>query len=125
LIGVEVSSSREVEEKCNVDVSPSEEAKIAILFDRQDENYLDWIKGHQVGYVVNAYRNLDPSYLMLHRASCGTISGKPTRGNTWTNGDFVKVCSETVSDLELWARRDTTGSLTPCQLCRPERLQFS
>jgi hypothetical protein len=98
---------------------------MAILFDRQDEEYLDWIEVHQHGFVVNAFRNLAPNYLMLHRASCGTISGKPARGNTWTDGDFVKVCSETVSDLELWARRNTTGSLTPCQLCRAERLPSS
>jgi hypothetical protein len=96
---------------------------MASLFDQQDEKYLDWIDFHQDGYVVNAYRNLAPNYLMLHRASCGTISGKPARGNTWTNGDFVKICSESIPDLESWARRDTTGSLTPCQLCRPDRSQ--
>jgi hypothetical protein len=93
---------------------------MAITFDRQDQAYLDWIDRHQHGFVVNAYRNLSPGYLRLHRASCGTISGIPARGSTWTDGDFVKVCSETIEDLRRWTGRETTGALTACKLCRPE-----
>ena len=93
---------------------------MAITFDRQDEEYLSWVDGHRHGFVVNAYRNLNPGYLMLHRARCGTITGTPARGNTWTDGDFVKVCSETIRDLELWAQREAKGMLNPCQRCNPE-----
>src|SRR3954470_1807187 len=96
---------------------------MTILFDRQDGEYLGWVDTHQDGFVVNAYRNLAPNYLMLHRASCGTISGTPARGNTWTHGDFVKICSGAIPGLQSWARRDTMGSLIPCQLCRPDGLQ--
>ena len=89
-------------------------------FYRQDEEYLNWLDGHQRGFVVNALRNLDPSYLMLHRASRGTISGTPARGNTWTNGDYIKTCGDTIRDLEEWGRQETSGTLQPCKLCRPK-----
>ena len=87
-----------------------------ITFDRQDKGYLDWIDGHQHGYVVNTYRNPHPGYLRLHRASCGTISGTPARGTTWTDGDFVKVCSESIQELDCRARREANGTLKPCGL---------
>ena len=93
---------------------------MAIPFDRRDEAYLNWIDQHQHGFVVNAYRNLNPGYLMLHRASCGTISGTPAHGTTWTNGDFVKICAESAEDLRSWAQRKTAGTLTPCKRCHPE-----
>ena len=89
-------------------------------FDRDDKAYLDWVDHHHHGFVVNAYRNLNPGYLMFHRASFGTISGTPARGKTWTDGDFVKICSETIQGLELWAQRIANGTLNPCQLCHPE-----
>jgi hypothetical protein len=92
---------------------------MAITFDRDDEAYLRWIDGHQHGFVVNAYRNLAPRYLMLHKASCGTIKGKPARGITWTDGDFVKICSNTRQDLEQWASSNTMGKLHPRGLCHP------
>ena len=90
-----------------------------MTFDHEDAAYQQWIDTHQDGFVVNCYRNLNPAYLMLHRARCGTISGQPARGNTWTTGEFVKVCSVDVEALERWARREANGTLKPCGLCRP------
>jgi hypothetical protein len=92
---------------------------VVLTFDHKDEAYLRWIDGHQHGFVVNALRNLQPSYLILHKASCGTISGKPARGDTWTSGDYIKICSEFRHEIELWARTSTTGTLKPCALCKP------
>jgi hypothetical protein len=93
---------------------------MAITFDRQDEDYLEWVDEHQHGFVVNALRNLNPGYLMLHHASCGTISGTPTRGKTWTHGDYIKVCAESLEDLRRWAAMETRGRLQPCKRCHPE-----
>ena len=84
-----------------------------------DRGYLDWLERYPSGFVVNTYRNLDPRYLILHRATCGTITGTPARGNRWTTGDFAKVCSERRADLDAWARSTVGGTLHPCGLCRP------
>lgn len=93
---------------------------MATTFDHQDAEYHQWIDHHQHGFVVNAYRNLNPIYLQLHRASCHTISGTPACGRTWTEGEFVKVCSDSLQDIQLWARRNTEGTLNPCYFCKPE-----
>jgi hypothetical protein len=89
------------------------------IYEDDDPGYLAWVEGHPHGVVVNTYRKPDPRYLILHRATCGTITGKPARGDRWTTGAFIKVCSESRPDLEHWARQNTGGSLHPCGLCKP------
>ena len=87
------------------------------LFKNDDPGYLAWVESHQDGFVVNTYRKPDPRYLILHRVTCGTITGKPARGDRWTTGEFMKACSENRADLEQWAREDAGGELKPCGIC--------
>jgi len=68
---------------------------------------------------VNCERSLNPNYLMLHRATCKTISGTPARGKEWTK-DYIKVCSTDAEPLETWAENKVGGQLKPCRLCRPQ-----
>ena len=51
--------------------------------------------------MLNAERNPKPAYLILHRATCHTISGEPARGSQWTH-DFIKVCGSH-AELESFA----------------------
>ena len=44
------------------------------LFENDEAGYLEWISEHPDGYVVNVRRWLDPDYLVLHRATCFSIS---------------------------------------------------
>jgi hypothetical protein len=37
----------------------------------------------------------------VHRASCGTITGQPARGRTWT-GDWTKIRASWQEDLPTW-----------------------
>ena len=90
------------------------------IVEDDDAGYLAWVESHQHGFVVNTTRSPDPGYLILHRAGCGTIRGKPARGARWTTGDFIKVCSETRTALDQWASQLAGGELHPCGLCRPE-----
>jgi hypothetical protein len=90
------------------------------IFEDDDTGYLAWVESHQHGFVVNTYRKPDPRYLILHRATCGTITGKPARGDRWTTGDFLKACSETGAALDHWARQTAGGELHPCGLCHPD-----
>ena len=84
-----------------------------------DAGSLASVERHQHGFVVNSTRTPEPRYLMLHRATCGSIGAKPTVRKNWTTGQYLKVCSETRSALDQWARRIAGGELHPCGLCRP------
>jgi hypothetical protein len=90
------------------------------VFEDDDAGYLAWIDGNQHGFVGNTFRKPNPRYLVPHRASCGTIRGKPARGERWTTGEFIKACSETRAALDQWARQVAGGELHPCGLCRPD-----
>ena len=79
-----------------------------------DRGYLDWLDRHPEGFVINTGRTPSAAYLMLHRASCGTIAGEPARGTTFT-GEYAKVCGER-NELEDFARH-LGGYAQPCGLC--------
>ncbi len=94
----------------------SAEASTAQFVD-DDTGYLRWTQRHPSGFVVNADRQPRPGYLVLHRATCPTITGTPARGSAWTK-DYIKVCAVDGSPLERWAKR-LGGSLRSCGRCRP------
>jgi hypothetical protein len=85
-----------------------------------DRGYLDWLDHHPDGFVINTGRTPSAAYLMLHRAGCGTITGQPARGTTFT-GEFVKVCGER-NELEEFAGH-LGGHAQPCGLCLAQRGQ--
>ena len=50
-----------------------------VIFKDDDSGYREWLADHQGSdtYVLNAERNPKPAYLILHRATCHTVSGEP------------------------------------------------
>ena len=80
-----------------------------------DSGYLRWLLDNPSGFVVNADRPPNASYLRLHRASCRTISGDPARGSAWT-ATSTKTCG-TRQEVNTWARTALGGSLSPCPTC--------
>lgn len=85
-----------------------------------DRGYLDWLDHHPDGFVINTGRTPSAAYLMLHRSGCGTITGKPARGTTFT-GDYARVCGER-NELEEFARH-LGGHARACGLCLAQRGQ--
>lgn len=83
-----------------------------------DPGYERWLRDHPSGFVLNCDREPKASYLVLHRASCRTITGTPTRGDNWTTA-FQKVCAPTPAALDRWARDGTGSSPSPCGTCQP------
>ena len=88
------------------------------LFIDDDEGYLRWIEVNPEGFVVNSYKKPNPSYLVLHRATCAHICSEAN--TNWTTTDYLKVCSPSVSALASWAEKEVGGSLEPCQVCKPD-----
>lgn len=87
---------------------------MVVIFEDDDEGYRRWLSEHRHGYVVNTHRPPSASYLMLHVAACHTIKGDPTRGSTWTAGEYSKVCSASRRELQNWAHATFGTALTRC-----------
>lgn len=87
------------------------------VFRDDDDEYLAWLAAHSDGFVLNVARSPRPDYLILHRASCRTIGGRPTRGGPWT-GPYVKVCSDDELHIAAWAGREVGAAPRRCAICR-------
>ncbi len=95
----------------------------AIVFDGNDEAFRHWLSENPDGFVVNTYRpNGSPNYLVLHRATCGTIWRAEGNDGQWSERDYMKICAATVEDLQRMARRfgrDAGDFSKVCGICNP------
>ena len=88
------------------------------MFVDADEAYLAWTQWHPEGYVLNVGRRPVPSTaIVLHLAACELIS---TRGQRYTTGEYIKICSLNRQTLIEWSGRDDAeGDLsTDCHCLR-------
>lgn len=93
-----------------------------VEFDGNDDGYLDWLAVYPDGYVVNARRKRSPDYVVLHRATCRSISNHLAEPGAYTARGYIKYCAETLADVAvvptLCGR--TRGSFTKrCRFCKP------
>lgn len=85
-------------------------------FDNREEDYLRWVHAHRDGFVVNlTRRGIRPEYPMVHLASHGLIS-TPSLGS-FTTGEYIKVCSLDLAELEKWCRGEMGRELRQCGVC--------
>jgi hypothetical protein len=87
-----------------------------VEFQHDDDGYARWTHAHPSGYVINILRSLNPSTARLHHAYCSSITGEPARGATWTGGEYIKVCSTSLAELEVWARGIVGVGIQRCGL---------
>jgi hypothetical protein len=78
-----------------------------IEFKDDDIAYLRWLNMHPDGYVVNTTRNKSPDYMVLHRASCQSISqySSIAKPGGFTERGYIKVCADQLNSLKSWVRR--------------------
>src|SRR3954468_323204 len=99
-----------------------------ITIPNADAEYARWLSEHPNGFVLNTRRRrTDPTYMVLHTASCWTIS--PARHGlapgALTQIDYAKVCAPDVEELRRWvsARGRADGSFSKqCGKCGADRL---
>src|SRR5688572_17941414 len=89
-----------------------------------DANYRRWLARHPEGFVVNTYHNVSPRYLVLHRATCASISVfSPETVGGYTERQYSKACADTIEDLRAWVRANgrPNGTFTSekCSRCKP------
>lgn len=95
------------------------------VFDNGDKPYLEWLIKNPNGYVLNRRRGKSESYLVLHRSSCrfmNFLTGE-AKMNGFTGRSYIKVCSESVSDLSLYIKVKggcSSGAFSKrCGTCKP------
>ncbi len=82
-----------------------------------DVGSLRWVAAHSDGFVLNTYCRPNASYLRLHRASCGLISGTPANGARWTS-HYIKIFGD-AGQLRQWANDRVGGLVWDCARCAP------
>lgn len=97
------------------------------VFDSGDAPFLEWMKDHPDGYVLNTERRVTSTVTFLHRSGChhltGLVSGQGPDG--YTQRKYIKVCSEDASLLLAWCLRERTNSggiRRYCKTCNPPSL---
>jgi hypothetical protein len=76
------------------------------VFDGGDECYLNWLREHPDGYVLNRCRCKSEGYLVLHRSKCRKIQdyNNMARPGGFTGRSYIKICAKTIADLQEYAR---------------------
>ena len=71
-----------------------------------DQAYLKHLAQHPTHYVLNAHRQPKTWYLVLHRATCHSISRIAGRGKAdgFTERTFLKVVSEQEAEIKTWLK---------------------
>ena len=82
-----------------------------------DDGYRDWLNKHQGGYVINIPRSHSPVDAYLHDADCSALIAQIGRDVSLT-GPYVKVCGETLAEVQQWATGNVRAPVSPCGVCR-------
>ena len=83
---------------------------------RDDEaGYLAWVTDNPTGYVLNVPRQGTSVAIVLHSASCRSISGAFTN---YTTTDYYKICAHDQDPLIAWADVQPQ-TLQRCGRCQP------
>jgi hypothetical protein len=93
-----------------------------IHFSDDDMSYLAWIAAHPDGFDLNVRRKADPEYVILHRASCKSISNEKQAPDAFTGKSYRKICAELEAELQLASKREgrSDGTFSKrCSHCRP------
>jgi 5-methylcytosine-specific restriction enzyme A len=94
----------------------------ANVFSSGDSPYHAWLNSNPTGKVVNSRRRCDPTYMVLHKATCRSITAPiSTMGpEPFTGRGYIKICSTDESELLTWIRQNGgTGFSNRCRICRP------
>lgn len=91
-------------------------------FKNDETGYFKWLSSHPNGYVLNVRSEPDPTYVVLHRASCGSIASTKRASGAYTCKGFRKWCADSTDELQFAAIREgrSDGTFSKrCGLCKP------
>jgi hypothetical protein len=93
-------------------------------YDSDDRAYLAWVNSHPNGFVINTTRRRSKEYMVLHRATCFSISRPKSHAveGGFTERNYIKMCADDIRSLRVWVRQYGRGDGSvsgECQLCQP------
>lgn len=92
------------------------------IFRNQEQAYFEWIASNKDGYVLNARKSPDKSYLVLHSATCAHINGHAINqaDNAFTGRNFIKVCALDLEEIKIWISTISASEFSKiCSTCNP------
>ena len=95
---------------------------LMIRFKNDENGYMAWLAEHPEGYVLNVRKEPDPKYVVLHSASCGSISSTKRADGAYTERSYNKWCADSIEILRKAAKREgrSDGTFSKrCGLCCP------
>jgi hypothetical protein len=89
---------------------------------QDDSEFLIWAEAHPDDYVINIRREFDPNYVVLHRASCGTLIGAHHAPGALTTRGYRKVGATDRNALLRWiaTKKGSDRFSKECRLCQPQ-----
>jgi hypothetical protein len=93
-----------------------------VHFLNDDPGFLAWTAANPNGFVLNVRRRPDPNYVVLHRATCKSISNERHAPDAFTGRGYRKICASSVAELQKAAQSEgrSNGSFSKrCSLCQP------
>lgn len=93
------------------------------VFDNDEGEYQRWLKNNPEGYVLTTFRDIAPTYMSLHRASCRMISQymKNMATDAFTGQKYIKICSRSSNALVAWIKEHGGDGFTKlCSICAPD-----
>ena len=98
------------------------EESMVEMFDNNDDLYQKWLAENPDGFVINTTRDYSKDYMVLHKATCSSISKYTNMAQPggFTERRYIKICSDTIEDLENWVRKQGAITFTKeCGKCAP------
>jgi hypothetical protein len=89
------------------------ERRVVERFENDEDRYLSWAGANPLGYILNVDKtDHPPRYPMVHAVRHALWTS--TR-ESYTRGDYIKVCSESLEELEHWVQRNYGRQLSHCR----------
>jgi hypothetical protein len=87
------------------------------VFTNDDRGYLDWLDRHRDGWVLNVRATPDPDYVVLHRATCSTISRAGVSDGAWTGRGYRKIACLDLDEVAAACRTQGRADGQPSKIC--------
>ncbi|MCC6489508.1 MAG: hypothetical protein IT364_18570 [Candidatus Hydrogenedentes bacterium] len=99
---------------------------MALLFDDNDDRYLQWLTQNPGGLVVNCRRTPSSEYMVLHTATCPHISKirRNQRAGGFTEKSYVKLCGTSEDDLRKAIREFDAQDFSKVCRCMATKNRF-
>ena len=89
------------------------ERRVVERFENDEDSYLTWAEANPLGYILNVEKtDYKSRYPMVHAVRHALWASKR---ESFTRGDYIKVCSGSLEELEQWAQGNYGRQLTHCR----------